>query len=73
MDFSLVLVATGVNLKMLTRHDRCFFALAFYRQTVVELFRAMETESHQVEDLYRQACYWWEEYRSRRQENCIGG
>lgn len=51
---------------MLTRNDRCFFALAFYRQTVTWLFFGMGKDPEADERLVREAKFWWDEYRRRR-------
>ena len=52
---------------MLTRNDKCFFALSFYRQSVMEAFRG-RTEADRVLGV-RQAQYWWEQYMQRREES----
>lgn len=52
---------------MLTRNDLCFFALAFYRQAVTELFRCQEDRER--ESLYLQCSYWWHSYIQRRRES----
>ncbi len=52
---------------MLTRNDKCYFALAFYRQTVGEVFRC--SNESECEHLIRQATYWWELYLERRRES----
>ncbi len=53
--------------KMLTRNDKCFFALSFYRQTIAE-FIGCKNENKQ-QQLFNQATYWWNEYLNRRAEN----
>jgi hypothetical protein len=53
---------------MLTRNDKCFFALAFYRQSMQEMFFAMDNDEKVI--LFRgQADYWWTEYQERRRES----
>ncbi len=57
---------------MLTRNDKCFFALAFYRQTRQEVVRAYERQDYaQTLILGAQAQYWWDLYTSRRKESRI--
>jgi len=50
----------------LTKNDRCFFALAFYRQAVTEAFFTMQRDPDKAMELVGQACYWWEQYIERR-------
>ena len=52
---------------MLTKNDKCFFALAFYRQTLTKIFRSRNEAERKLN--YKQACYWWEQYQIRRSES----
>lgn len=51
----------------LSKNDLCFFALAFYRQTMQEAFFELSRNPDKSMQLLHQATYWWELYLQRRQ------
>lgn len=56
--------------KNLTKNDKCFFALSFYRQAVTDAFRgSFRSDSERGYQLAQQAVYWWNLYLERRKES----
>ena len=52
---------------MLSKNDKQFFALSFYRQSIQETLRAIEQEDFILTlRSINLANYWWEQYVERR-------
>ena len=52
---------------MLSKNDKCFFALAFYKQSITGLFNSKNEK--ELNNSYKQCCYWWEMYQERKNKS----